>query len=110
MTVDILNLTQGFKVWRKNPTIHLKSGWRMISSSNTTKPKRLFRCPACGEVITEEAWEEALQSGSGYCYCEFSDVDPDTGEIWYPRILHEYDVYHLSETTKSVASDKRKTN
>ena len=61
------------------------------------KPEKLYRCPACGHVITDKIYKLDLETGGpGYCNCEFSAVD-ENGEIWYPRIYHEYDVYHLKE-------------
>lgn len=61
------------------------------------KPEKLYRCPICGGVLTEETWLEGMDAGgSGYCMCEYMMIDPGTREPWYPRILHEYDVYHLS--------------
>ena len=64
-----------------------------------TVPEKLYLCPACGEIITEEEWLEDLETGgSGYCYCDYSATDPETGEIWYPRILHEYVVYQKVKT------------
>lgn len=64
------------------------------------KPEKLYRCPACGEVITDEEYEAQFESGgSSYCLCDFSETDPDTGEVWFPRIFHEYDVYHHSASS-----------
>lgn len=62
------------------------------------KPEKLYRCPTCGDIITEQALERSMESGGiGMCYCEFSAIDED-GDVWYPRIYNEYDVYHLSPT------------
>jgi len=61
------------------------------------KPEKLYRCPICGDIVTEEELELEMKfGGTGYCYCEFMETDPETGDVWFPRILHEYDVYHLS--------------
>ena len=50
----------------------------------------MYKCPACGRIITEEQYiEEQESGGGGYCLCEFSATDPDTGEVWFPRIYHE---------------------
>jgi len=52
---------------------------------------RKFRCPACGDVKTEQEILEDCEAGSvGMCYCEFSAIDQVTGEVWYPRIFNEY--------------------
>ena len=53
---------------------------------------KLYRCPACGDVLTEEEYEAQLNQGQCYCLCEFSAVD-ENGEIWYPRIMNEYEVF-----------------
>lgn len=59
--------------------------------------KKLYRCPICGEVLTEEEYLNQFESGgSGYCYCEFSAIN-EKGEIWYPRILHEYEAFVREE-------------
>ena len=64
------------------------------------KVEKLYRCPICGSVLTDEEYETQFDyGGSGYCMCEYMMIDPGTGEPWYPRILHEYDVYHLSTPT-----------
>lgn len=61
------------------------------------KPKRLFRCSVCEDVLTEEEWEEYMETGgSGYCMCGFTKIDGE-GEAWFPRVLREYDVYLLKE-------------
>jgi hypothetical protein len=55
--------------------------------------KRLYRCPRCGDVLTDAEYEELLtQSGMGYCYCEYGAPYgvPDEG---FQRILHEYEVF-----------------
>lgn len=63
------------------------------------KPKKLYRCPVCGDIVTEEKWLESIEhGGSGYCLCEFSAYD-EKGELWFPRTYNEYDVYHLSAPT-----------
>jgi len=63
------------------------------------KPKKLYRCPKCGDIITDQELEWRMEGGGmGMCYCEFSAIDQD-GDVFYPRIFHEYDVYHLSGET-----------
>jgi len=48
-------------------------------------------CKACGTIKTlREILEECEQGSGGYCYCEFSVTDPETGEVWFPRIFNEY--------------------
>jgi len=70
------------------------------------KPEKLFRCYACGEVITKEEWLKDLESGgTGYCMCDFSAID-EKGEVWYPRILHEYDIYVLQSYTEKVRKEE----
>jgi len=75
------------------------------------KPEKLYRCPACGDIITDEEYEKQLQANiSGYCYCDFSTIDPDTGEFWLPRILHKYDVYYRSlgpETIEEAEEEEK---
>jgi len=57
-------------------------------SDSSYPTKKLFRCRFCGDVLTEEEWEEDLECGGiGMCPCDFLDGD---------RVYHEYDVYHLS--------------
>jgi len=58
-------------------------------------PEKLYRCSRCGFILTEEEWlDEIGFGGSGYCMCEYSAIDEE-GNVWYPRILHEYRVYRL---------------
>ena len=60
-----------------------------------TKPTRLYRCPTCAGVLTEREFEEQMESGgSGYCDCGFMAYD-DEGEVYFPRLYYEYDVYSL---------------
>ena len=60
---------------------------------------KLYRCPHCGEVLTEEEYLRNCESGSsGYCLCEFSATD-EKGDVWFPRIYHEYEVYVLQKKT-----------
>lgn len=47
-------------------------------------PKKIYRCPVCGEVLTDAEFKASCLQGGGYCYCQFK-----SGE----RILTEYDVY-----------------
>jgi hypothetical protein len=62
--------------------------------------KKLYRCPTCGDVLTETEYEASfLAGGNGYCLCQFSAVD-EKGENWFPRMMTEYDVYILQEDTK----------
>lgn len=56
------------------------------------KPERLYRCPVCGDIVSEQEIEESMQSGGmGMCYCQYKDGQ---------RILIEYDVYHLIQTAR----------
>jgi len=62
---------------------------------------KLYRCPVCGDVLTEEEWEADFEiGGNGMCPCDFKD-----GE----RVYHEYDVYHYrhphDETHKNIPDD-----
>ena len=54
-----------------------------------TSPRRLYRCPACGDVITEEEYLDWLSVGVGYCMCQYTG----DGE----RILTGYEVYTKEE-------------
>jgi len=50
-----------------------------------------YICHACGTIKTlGEIYEDIERGGQGYCMCEFSTKDPETGEVWYPRILNEF--------------------
>ena len=61
------------------------------------KVNKLYRCPVCGETLTNEEYEHMLESGGGgHCMCEFSAYD-EHGDIWFPRILNEYQVFILQE-------------
>ena len=51
--------------------------------------KKLYRCPACGDVLTDAEYDADCATGGGYCYCQFKDGD---------RILTGYDVYLLQQT------------
>lgn len=54
---------------------------------------KLYGCPVCGEALTDEEYKDQLENtGQGYCLCEFSATD-ENGDVWYPRILHEYEVF-----------------
>lgn len=53
-------------------------------------PKKLYRCPACGDVLTEEEYEADCVQGGGYCYCQFKSGD---------RILTGYEVYEKKEVS-----------
>jgi len=54
---------------------------------------KLYRCPVCGDVLTEEEYSAQFESGgSGYCYCQFSDGN---------RILIDYEVFVREETNVS---------
>jgi len=58
------------------------------------KRKKLYRCHACGDTITEEDYLEALDwGGMGYCYCEYG-MDEDGN---YNRTLNEYEVFVQEE-------------
>lgn len=51
------------------------------------KVLRLYRCPHCGDTLTDAEYEEMMDNtGNGYCLCQFKD-----GE----RIFVGYDVYVL---------------
>jgi len=57
------------------------------------KVTKLYRCPACGDVLTEEEYVKSLGMGSnGYCSCRFSAKDKQ-GNIWFPREYTEYEVF-----------------
>ena len=54
---------------------------------------KLYRCPSCGEVLTDEEYDEQLEDGfQGYCYCMYTAYDKD-GVVWYPRELVPYEVF-----------------
>jgi len=54
---------------------------------------KLYRCPACGETLTEEEYQKDLASGgNGYCGCRFSAKD-EHGNVWFPREYTEYEVF-----------------
>lgn len=49
-----------------------------------------YKCPNCGKEITDEDYQNDVENGGmGYCFCEFSAIDPSTGDVWYPRILNQ---------------------
>ena len=59
--------------------------------------KKLYRCPACGDTLTEEEYQKDLASGGiGYCSCRFSAKD-EHGNIWFPREYVEYEVFTREE-------------
>ena len=54
-----------------------------------TKVKTLYRCPICGDVVTDEEYEWLFEiGGNGMCQCDFQDGN---------RIYYGYDVYRLSK-------------
>ena len=57
----------------------------------TVTYKKLYRCPACGDVLTDAEYDADCATGGGYCYCQFKDGD---------RILTGYDIYILQQTRK----------
>jgi len=59
--------------------------------------KKLYRCPKCGEVVTDKELDERMDCGGlPYCYCEFSAYD-ENGEIWFPRRYVEYEIFVREE-------------
>ena len=69
------------------------------------KPQKLFRCPVCGNIITEDRWlEDMKQGGNGYCACEFMTQD-ENGDVFFPRIYHEYDVYALQSSEQKARNE-----
>jgi len=53
--------------------------------------EKKLKCPSCGRETTEkEILEECSQGYMPYCYCQYSAIDPNTGDIWYPREFVEY--------------------
>ncbi len=49
--------------------------------------KTIYRCPKCGDILTEKEWTDSFDSGgNGMCPCEFRDGN---------RIYYGYDVYDL---------------
>ena len=60
-----------------------------MSKEESKMVDKLYRCPECGDVLTEEDYQKEMESGSsGYCYCLFSSED---------RILVEYEVFIRQE-------------
>jgi len=58
-------------------------------NKESATPKKLYRCPNCGETLTDEEWKDTFETGGyGYCLCKFMG-----GE----RIVTDYDVYILQE-------------
>lgn len=56
--------------------------------------KRLYRCPSCGEVLTEDEFEVHCENGGmPYCYCQFG-LD-DEGD--FNRIFTEYETFVKEE-------------
>lgn len=56
------------------------------------KPKKLYRCPKCGDTLTEFEYEADFEiGGNGMCPCDFKD-----GE----RVFYEYDTYILEVKDK----------
>ena len=73
----------------------------MTNNTSCQTVKTLYRCPKCGETITDIELDKRAESGGlPYCYCRYSAYD-ENGDIWFPREFVEYDVYHLSHTTKN---------
>lgn len=51
---------------------------------------RRYRCPECGNTITEEEHQQMVeQVGGAYCYCKYV-IPGEDGEPIYLRILNEY--------------------
>ena len=49
----------------------------------------MYKCDNCGSIVTDEEYDRDQEQGSGgYCYCEYMETDPETGDVWFPRILH----------------------
>ena len=60
------------------------------------KPKKLYRCPVCDEVLTDVQWEADFEiGGNGMCPCDFM--------LNESRVYHEYDIYTLQ--TSEVKSE-----
>jgi hypothetical protein len=55
--------------------------------------KKLYRCPLCGDTLTEVEYLRSFEGGgNGYCGCRFSAKD-EHGNIWFPREYVEYEVF-----------------
>ena len=49
--------------------------------------KTLYRCPKCGDILTEKEWNDSfVAGGNGLCPCEFRNGS---------RIYYGYDVYDI---------------
>ena len=77
------------------------------TSYPTIKPQKLYRCPECGETLTDKEHDDQIECGSlGYCGCRFMAYD-ENGEVWFPREYIKYDIYYLSSpTTKRDEPDE----
>uniref|UniRef100_A0A6M3X892 Uncharacterized protein n=1 Tax=viral metagenome TaxID=1070528 RepID=A0A6M3X892_9ZZZZ len=63
-----------------------------------TKIQKLYRCPECGSVLTDEEYESQTGYGRlGYCMCKYTAYD-ENGDIWYPRELVDYEIFVREET------------
>jgi len=51
---------------------------------------RRYRCPSCGDIITEEEYQDMIEcEGHAWCYCEYVVHDEERNPI-YLRILNKY--------------------
>ena len=63
--------------------------WEEINSTLKTKPTKYFRCPKCGDIVTENEILEDLINGSyGACMCQFGNGS---------RTINMYEPYDLDD-------------
>jgi hypothetical protein len=99
------NIEEGFDEYIVNLEKDFEWLWNIIRNRVITEKEltdaldegeviRLYRCPACGDTITEEEYLTGLDIGSmGYCYCEYGMNE----DGYYNRTLNEYEVFVKEE-------------
>ncbi len=62
--------------------------WNVINKNLNTESK-LYRCPECGDIVTETEILKDIENGSfGMCFCRYGNGS---------RILVEYEPYNLND-------------
>ena len=70
--------------------------------------EKKFICPKCKTIIKQEFIDLDIENGGlGMCMCEYTDTDPKTGDVWFPKTLINYIPYneYKIEELEKLAKD-----
>ena len=94
-----------------NPELEgFDSTFAVYTKSDKMKVKKLYRCSACGDVITDEDWETDPQyKHIGRCYCRLPTTDENGKRLSMREIMQQdtpfeslckFDVYVIQSSRK----------